>query len=778
MMGALLLALLLLPSVAQLLLARRAARPGFRGERWTDKLTRRLSNLDLVRELLIAGLACAWAYVARSPWSLAAALVLALAGVASVALKSRPSRPPEDASAATSDIHSPNGPGAPRSRRLEVVLRATQLLTLGLAVLVELALRWAPFGPARDLVNLLFVAGVVGGLLGAFSLFARVYPRLLALFLNHRRLFLLAPALVVVAGTTAWLGFERLFGWLPSDVRSSASIGAIARALPGFGREYMPPFDEGAYLYMPTTMPHASFGEVNAMVSGMDARIQQIPEVDRVVGKFGRVDSALDPAPVSMIETIITYLPEYRSEPDGTRVRQWRDHIRSPRDIWDEIVRVAATPGVTSAPVLMPINARIVMLQSGMRAPMGIKVSGPTLEAIESFGMALEAALRDVPSVRAETVFADRVVGKPYLEIELDRVAIARYGLSVRAVQSALQVAVGGMTLTRTVEGRERYPVRVRYMREERDSVEALEALSVPTPGGEHVPLAQLARLRYVRGPQMIRSEDTFLTSYVLFDHDPAVSEVEVVEEARAHLEREIAAGRLEVPTGVRYRFAGSYENQVRSEQRLMLLIPVALALVFVLLFLQFRRVRVSLMIYAGVVVAVSGAFILLWLYGQPWFLNVELAGTSLRDLFQVRTVNMSVAVWVGVIALVGVATDDGVVMATYLQQLFRERPPETVEDVRALTLEAGQRRVRPCLMTTATTILALLPVITSQGRGADVMIPMALPSIGGMVFELMTLFVVPVLYSAYEERRVARRSPPATAAAVSGGSDCADDPR
>jgi Cu(I)/Ag(I) efflux system membrane protein CusA/SilA len=276
----------------------------------------------------------------------------------------------------------------------------------------------------------------------------------------------------------------------------------------------------------------------------------------------------------------------------------------------------------------------------------------------------------------------------------------------------------------------------------------------------------------------MIRSEDTFLTSYVLFDHDPAVSEVEVVEEARAHLEREIAAGRLEVPTGVRYRFAGSYENQVRSEQRLMLLIPVALALVFVLLFLQFRRVRVSLMIYAGVVVAVSGAFILLWLYGQPWFLNVELAGTSLRDLFQVRTVNMSVAVWVGVIALVGVATDDGVVMATYLQQLFRERPPETVEDVRALTLEAGQRRVRPCLMTTATTILALLPVITSQGRGADVMIPMALPSIGGMVFELMTLFVVPVLYSAYEERRVARRSPPATAAAVSGGSDCADDPR
>lgn len=313
--------------------------------------------------------------------------------------------------------------------------------------------------------------------------------------------------------------------------------------------------------------------------------------------------------------------------------------------------------------------------------------------------------------------------------------------------------------LTRTVEGRERYPVRVRYMREERDSVEALQALSVPTPGGEQVPLSQLAHIHYVRGPQVIRSEDTFLTSYVLFDRDPDVAEVEVVEAARAYIDQQIQSGRVAVPAGVSYRFAGSYENQVRSEQRLMVLIPIALALVFVLLYLQFGRVRVSLMIYSGVIVAVSGAFILLWLYGQTWFMDVDVAHTSFRELFQVHTINMSVAVWVGVIALVGVATDDGVVMATYLQQVFTQRPPTTVAEVRALTLEAGQRRVRPCLMTTATTILALLPVVTSQGRGSDVMIPMALPSIGGMVFELITLFVVPVMYCAFEERRFANHA-------------------
>ena len=605
---------------------------------------------------------------------------------------------------------------------------AENVLTV-LLVSVLLIVDWLPLGPeAGVLLNLLFAGGLIAAVLGGFQLFERLYPQLLRWVLDHKAVFLALPSLMVVGGVLSWSSL---------------------------GREYMPPFDEGSYLYMPTTMPHASIGEAQKMMSKMDAAIAQIPEVDRVVGKLGRVDSALDPAPVSMIETVITYLPEYRTEPDGTRVRQWRDHIREPQDIWAEITQAAEVPGLTSAPTLMPINARIVMLQSGMRAPMGIKVKGPDLESIEAFGMALEGVLKQVPSVREETVFADRVVGKPYLEIELDREAIGRFGLRVVDVQQVLQIALGGQTLTRTVEGRERYPVRVRYMREDRDSIEALEGVLIPTPSGEHVPLSQLAEVVYTKGPQVIKAEDTFLTSYVLFDRQPELAEVEVVEAAQATINAQIASGELVVPAGVSFEFAGSYENQVRSEKRLLVLIPIALAFVFILLYLQFHRVSTTAVIYSGVLVAVSGGFGLLWLYGQPWFLDFSILGTGMRELFQVGTVNLSVAVWIGVIALIGIATDDGVVLSTYLKQVFEKDPPDTVQRVRELTIQAGLRRVRPCLMTTATTLLALLPVITSQGRGSDIMMPLALPVFGGMAIELVTLFVVPVLYCAVEERRL-----------------------
>jgi len=637
-----------------------------------------------------------------------------------------------------------------------------QVLQWGLigVVGVVLALAWRPLGPGSGgLVNLVVVGALLAGLLGGLQAFERVYDPVLAWVLAHRRTFLVAPGGLVVFGVTAWLGFDTVAPFVPRAVRTSAPVSALAHAFPGFGREYMPPFDEGAFLYMPTTMPHASMGEALDMLSTMDAAIAAIPEVDRVVGKLGRADSALDPAPISMFETVVTYHPEYRTEPDGTRRRAWRDHIRSPDDIWDEIAAAAALPGLTAAPVLMPIQTRLVMLGSGMRAPLGVKVQGPSLEAIEAFGTQVEQVLREVPSVRAETVFADRVVGKPYLEIDLDRRAIGRHGLTVVDVQQVLQIALGGTTLTHTVSGRERTPVRVRYMREDRDSLEALRRVSIPTPAGEAVPLTQLATIRYARGPQMIRSEDTFPTSYVVFDRQAGVSEVEVVEQARAALAARIDGGGLEVPEGVTYRFAGAYEDQVRSERRLLLLFPVALGLVFVLLYLPFRRASTAAIIGSGVVVAVSGGFGLLWLYAQPWFLDVSLLGVSLREVFQVGPVNLSVAVWIGVLALVGIATDDGVVMTTYLQQAFRQAPPRTVSAVRERVRQAGARRVRPCLMTTATTLLALLPVITSRGRGSDVMVPLALPILGGMAVELVTLFVVPVLYCAVEEARV-RRDP------------------
>lgn len=596
-----------------------------------------------------------------------------------------------------------------RSSRLGPVLR---ILIVGAAV-GWLASSWAPLGPGPGrLANVLAVGAVLAGVLGAFIAFERAYPSLLAWVLANRGVFLVLPALIVVVGIGS---FDRL------------------------GRGHLPPFDEGAFLYMPTTMPHASMGEVQRMLSTMDAAIAQIPEVDRVVGKLGRAESALDPAPVSMIETLVTLHPEYATDPDGRVVRQWREHIRSPSDVWDAIAAAADLPGLTGAPLLMPIQARIVMLQSGMRAPLGVKVKGPSLEAIEAFGVGLEEVLRDVPSIRRETVFADRVVGKPYLEIDLDREAIGRFGLTIGDVQGVLQVALGGRTLTRTVEGRERYDVRVRYLREMRDSVEALDRLLVPTPTGE-VPLSQLATVRYARGPQVIRAEDTFLTSHVLFDRRPGHDTVAVVEDAEAAIAEAIAAGSLVVPDGVRYAFAGTYAQQLRSEARLRVLIPVALALVFVLLQLQFRRVSTVLIVGSGVLVAASGGVLVLALLG---------------------TIDVTIAVWVGLIALMGIATDDGVVMATYLRARFARTHPTTVEEVRAETLAAGVRRIRPCLMTTATTLLALLPVVTSHGRGADVMVPLAVPMLGGMAIALITVFVVPALWCAVEERALASPGQP-----------------
>ncbi len=635
------------------------------------------------------------------------------------------------------------------------------ILTLATVVLAE---DWSPLGGGYSLFwQLLVVALTIGGLLGAFALLQWVYPYVLRWSLDHKALFLTGPVLLSLFGFTVWRGFDTMFGWLPDGVRTLGPVSALAHALPGLGREDMPPFDEGSYLVMPTTMPHASIGSALDLLKGMDAAIAAIPEVERAVGKLGRAESPLDPAPIGMFETIVTYKPEYKVLEDGTRVRQWRDHIHSPQDIWKEIAKAAKLPGLTGAPMLQPIRTRIVMLQSGMRAPMGVRVQGPDLQTVQRFALELEKWLREVPSIDAASVQADRIVGKPYLEIDLDRAALARYGLRIEEVQDILQIAVGGVVLTGTVEGRERYPVRVRYMREERASIEDLERILVPAPGGRQIPLGQLAEIRYVKGPQIIKSEDTFLVAYVTFGSrlddkgEPLKAEADIVEEADAFLRSKIDAGELKVPPGVSYTFAGAYENLLRSEQTLMVLVPLALSVIFLLLYLQFRRFTTTLVLYSGVVVSVAAGFALMWLYGREGFMAYSVGDIDLRELFGMGTVNLSVAVWVGIIALVGVATDNGVVLATYLKDLTDTHQPTTVEQVRQLAWEAGMRRVRACLMTTATTILALFPVLTSRGRGADVMVPMALPSVGGMAGALITLVLVPVLYAWLEELRVRR---------------------
>ena len=663
---------------------------------------------------------------------------------------------------------------------------------------VILSEHWEPLGVQRGLIrNFIFVALLVGVLLILFRLFQHVYPRVLRWCLAHKRLFLMMPLALIIIGGSIWQGFDMMFSGLPAaakhvgiepeTIKSTTFWVKGSQAFPGLGKEFMPPLDEGSFLFMPTTMVHASIGEALDILSKQDMALRGIPEVDSVVGKIGRAETPLDPAPISMIETVINYTSEYITDPDGRRVtfqydrtkdqyardehgelisdpdgrpyRQWREHITSPDDIWDEIVRVTAIPGTTSAPKLQPIAARIVMLQSGMRAPMGVKVKGASLAEIEAVGLEIERFLKQVPAVEPAAVIADRIVGKPYLEIVPDRKALARYGVPIRAFQDVVEIAVGGKKATTTVEGRERFPVRVRYQREMRDQIETIGRILVPGTDGAQIPLTQLADIRYVRGPQAIKSEDTFLIGYVLFDMKPGQAEVDVVRACQDYLQAKRDSGEFVLPAGVSYSFAGSYENQIHSQKTLAIVLPVALFIIFLILYMQFRSVLTTGMVFSGIIVAWSGGFIMIWLYAQPWFLDFSIFDVNMRTLFQVYPINLSVAVWVGFLALFGIASDDGVVISTYLDQSFRDRKTSTVAELREATIAAGKRRVRPCLMTTATTILALIPVLTSTGRGSDVMVPMAIPSFGGMIIEVITMLIVPVLYCGVKEINLKKRA-------------------
>ena len=581
--------------------------------------------------------------------------------------------------------------------------------TTGLAVLfvgVLLSKHWLPLGPEKGFVlNFIFVAILIGGLLFFFYIFLRLYTPILKWCLAHKITFLVIPTIVVLLGVMVWQGFDRLFGWLPQQVRVSGPVSFVAHKFPGLGKEFMPALDEGAFLYRPTTMPHASIGEVLDVLQKQDIAISNIPEVESVVGKLGRAQTPLDPAPVSMIETVIAYKSEYMTDKDGhiatdengKAIRQWRDNIETPDDIWKEIVKAAQVPGSTSAPKLQPIETRIVMLQTGMRAPMGIKIKGPDLQTIETVGLQFERLLREVPVIESNSVFADRIVGKPYIEIDIDRQAIARYGVKLNKVQEVIETAIGGKTVTTTVEGRARYGVRIRYMRELRDNLEALERILVSAPGGEQIPLIQLAQIEYVRGPQMIKSEDSSLVGYVFFDGKDGYAEVDVVEQARVYLESKIETGQLDLPAGVSFRFAGTFENQIRAEKRLIVILPLTLFIIFVILYLRFSAVSTTLLVFSGIIVAWAGGFLMIWFYAQPWFLDFSIFGTSMRQLFQVNPVNLSVAVWVGFLALFGIASDDGVVIATYIKQTFDARKPSSRSEIREAIIEAGRRRARPC---------------------------------------------------------------------------------
>ena len=601
---------------------------------------------------------------------------------------------------------------------------------------------WMPLGRSTSITLFAAIGGVCGYAMQrerlrpidenpASRLINRLYEPTLRSFLNHKAAFLTVPAIVVLLGLGAWFGLPTV---LKPVERSAQVLGADLNAVPGYvtakhsftglTTDDWIALDEGSWFYMPTLYPAASLSQALQVLQTQDALILQIPEVQNVLGKIGRVESALDPAPVAMIETYVMLKPK----------SEWRPDVAE-QDIWEEINSVATLPGVTRASPLQPIEGRVVMLQSGIKASMAVRIYGDDLDRLAQASLSIGERLKRLPHVDARSVNPDIVMGKPYVEFDVDRKHAARFGMTTAMVNEIIEAALGGMNVTRTVEGRERYPIRVRYQRDLRERIEELARLPVVTHTGEVVPLELLARMETVWGPGMVTSEDARLVAHVMFSPSGQFGDLETARAVEAALQNAAAlpAGdseRLDLPAGYTIRTVGSFESQIEANQRLLVIVPIVIVVNLLIIYLQFRNFAISLMIFAAIPVAFSGGMIAL----------------------AVMDTQMNTAIWVGFIALFGIAVDDGVVIATYLDQNFRRRAFQTVADIRNATVDAGLKRIRPCLMTTFTTFAALTPVLLATGRGADVAKAMALPVFGGMIFELITLFIVPVLFCGYME--------------------------
>jgi Cu(I)/Ag(I) efflux system membrane protein CusA/SilA len=507
----------------------------------------------------------------------------------------------------------------------------------------------------------------------------------------------------------------------------AAAAVALILTMPVFARlgsEFMPPLNEGTIFYMPTTLPGLSVTQASRLLQTQDRILKSFPEVERVFGKAGRAETSTDPAPFSMGETTIILKPE----------SQWRQGMTSEKLVL-EMDKSLRLPGVANA-WTMPIKNRIDMLSTGIRTPVGLKIFGPDLTKIEEIGRHLEMVLRTVPGTRS--VYAERVTGGYYLDFELKREEAARYGLTLSDIEMMIETAVGGESISTTVEGRERYPISVRYARELRDDIGKLDRVLVPAMSGAQIPLAQLADIRVVTGPAMIRDENAQLSGYVYVD----ISGRDIgsyVEEAKKKV-----AAEIKIPTGYNLSWSGQYEYMQRAKERLTYVVPLTLLIIFVLLYLNFRSAAKSLIVLLSVPFAMVGAVWLLYLL----------------------TYNLSVAVWVGIIALAGVAAETGVVMIVYLDEVFDKRMTEgtmsTPDDLKDAIIEGAAQRVRPKMMTVAAIIAGLLPIMWSHGAGADVMKRIAAPMVGGMITStILTLAVIPAIYGlwkTWEMRRAAAR--------------------
>ena len=490
------------------------------------------------------------------------------------------------------------------------------------------------------------------------------------------------------------------------------------------GSEFMPPLDEGDLMYMPTTYPGISVGKAREILQQTDKLIRTVPEVKRVFGKIGRAETATDPAPLTMIETIIQFKPR----------DEWREGMTVEK-LRAELDRIVQLPGLTNAWV-MPIKTRIDMLATGIKTPVGIKIAGPDLQVIQSIGKDLERILKPVPGTAS--VYSERVAGGRYVDVDIDRARAARYGLNIDDVQDIVRTAVGGINVTQTVEGRERYPVNLRYPQRVRDSVEQLRLLPIVTPQGARIALADVASVSVTDGPPVIKSENARLNGWTYIDIKDRDLGSYVAEA------QQVVAAQIDLPAGYSLTWSGQYEYMVRAKERLSVVGPLTLAVIILLLYLNFRRFAEVAIILVTLPMALVGGFWLLYLLEY----------------------DLSVAVGVGFIALAGVAVEIGVLMLVYLNQAIRQQQDKaategrslSVDDVRQAVFDGAVLRVRPIMMTVAAIIAGLLPIMLGSGTGSEVMRRIAAPMVGGMVSAtILTLIVIPALFLLWRETAIRR---------------------
>ncbi len=554
-----------------------------------------------------------------------------------------------------------------------------------------------------------------------------VYAGRLRLALRRKALMLSLPAMIFVLGLGAWIGLptvlrpvEKVASLLGADLNNVPGYVDAKHIFTGLKSDDWIALDEGSWFYMPSLYPAASFSQAMETLQTQDVLIKAIPEVKDVLGKIGRVDSALDPAPAAMVETYVMLKPR----------DQWREGMTE-RKIWDEINAVATLPGVTPASPLQPIEGRVVMLQSGIKASMAVRIYGDDLKGLGTAALAVAEHLKKHHLVNSGTVNPDVVMGKPYYEFDVDREEAARYGMSTMMVNQIVSAGLGGVNVTTTVEGRERYPIQVRYARNVRERLDELHKASVVTHTGDVVPLERLAQVSTTWGPGAINSEDSRLVAHVMFSPSGAAGALETVDSVMQSLREGRESGELVFPKGnFELQAVGSFQNQIEANRRLMWIVPTVILINLMLHYLHFRNFPISLVVFSGIPFAAAGGMIAVAVMG----------------------VEMNTAMWVGFIALFGLAADDGIVMATYMRDTLNRRTIRSVDDIRNAIYEAGLKRIRPCMMTTITTLVALVPVLMSTGRGADVARAMALPIFGGMLIEPFTTFIVPTLYCAYVE--------------------------